>query len=635
MILQWFNANEATRIGVSLADQYFSRQGISPSPAARSRTLHAPDLEEFLAAILHRADREVRALRLNFYKRAKLANSFKWRLLENGVEQNVANDVTQRLIVHLSVVETSAVDVPLEPKPVRPPSKSVKDLLVQANQLMGRGAYEEAIEKYEQVTAVLPHHAVALNGLGAALSNLGRRQEGEACFYQAIKAEPDFADAHCNIGNVLFLKGQQAASEMHFRRAVNLNPRFVQARVSLGMTLAASSRLREAKLQFEHALKLEPHSGDAVTGLAFVATTEGRFEEAGEYLDQALRSNPRMAKALAMQANLKKMTRSDISWLHRAEQVAGGPIPPLEESELRFSIAKFHDDVGDFEQAFRNYERANNLLKSTAEPFEANVYKSFVDLMVRTYTPGVVGAANGMGSPSMTPVLVVGMPRSGTSLAEQIIASHHSAKGAGELAFWADVARENEARTKPWLPDDSGRMKLAESYLGVLKKKCGDALRIVDKAPVNADYLGLFHSVFPNARIIHMRRDPIDTCLSCYFQMLILSLNFTMDLSDLADYCREHHRLMAHWRSVLPAGTMLDVPYEELVADQAGWSRRILDFLGLDWDARVLNFHETKRAVATASFWQVRQRIYSDSVHRWRNYEKFLGPLKTLKKLPP
>jgi len=169
--------------------------------------------------------------------------------------------------------------------------------------------------------------------------------------------------------------------------------------------------------------------------------------------------------------------------------------------------------------------------------------------------------------------------------------------------------------------------------LRVLELKDGKALRVVDKAPVNADHLGLIHGVFPNARIIYMQRDPIDTCLSCYFQKFVLSMNFTLDLSDLADHYREHRRLMAHWRSVLPPGTILDVPYEELVADQEGWSRKILNFLDLGWDERVLDFHNTKRSVVTASFWQVRQRIYNDSVHRWRHYEKFIRPLLDLKGL--
>jgi hypothetical protein len=175
------------------------------------------------------------------------------------------------------------------------------------------------------------------------------------------------------------------------------------------------------------------------------------------------------------------------------------------------------------------------------------------------------------------------------------------------------------------------RKTLADAYLRVLERHSADAPRIVDKAPVNSDHLGVIHSVFPNARMIYMQRDPVDTCLSCYFQQFSIALNYTMDLSDLAHYYQEHQRLIAHWCAVLSPGTILQVPYAGLVADQEGWTRKILDFLDLEWDERCLDFHKTKRPVVTASYWQVRQKMYKDSVERWRNYEKFISPLLDLR----
>ena len=179
------------------------------------------------------------------------------------------------------------------------------------------------------------------------------------------------------------------------------------------------------------------------------------------------------------------------------------------------------------------------------------------------------------------------------------------------------------------------RKKFAQGYLEQLERHGADARHIVDKAPVNSDYLGLIHTLFPNGRIISMCRDPIDTCLSCYFQQFSPALNFAMDLKDLAHYCREQQRLMAHWRSVLPPGAILDVPYAGLIADQEGWSRRLLEFLGLAWDPRCLDFHRTERPVVTASYWQVRQKMYADSVQRWRHYRRFIGPLLSLRELDP
>jgi hypothetical protein len=227
------------------------------------------------------------------------------------------------------------------------------------------------------------------------------------------------------------------------------------------------------------------------------------------------------------------------------------------------------------------------------------------------------------------------MPRSGTSLVEQIAASHPSVGGAGELPFWTDALQEHESVLLQEPPGELLKNKLAESYLRALAGHSVDAQRIVDKTPVNSDYLGLIYSVFPNARIIYVRRDPIDTCLSCYFQQFSPALNFAMDMSDLAHYYGQHQRLMAHWRAVLPQGTILDVPYADLVSDQEAWTRKILDFLGLEWDERCLDFHKTKRAVVTASAWQVRQKIYKDSVERWRHYKKFISPLLGLRDLNP
>jgi tetratricopeptide (TPR) repeat protein len=629
MILESFNSREATRIGIALADLYVAAEGPNRTGQARISPGDGPGGD--LGGILERVDLEVRDLRLNFYKRAKLANSFKWRLLENGVERNVADQVTHQLALHLSVGRFSAPPRETNSVPDRPASRTAKDLLAQGNQCMARGEYAEAIEIYQDLTKIAPRDAIALNNLGAALSGIGRTKEAESYFYRAVKAKPDYPDAHSNIGNALMLKGQYDAAESYLRHALKLNPRLVQARVNLGLVLSFLSRLRDARAQLEKALKYAPGNPDALAGLARVHMSEGNFEQTGVLLGSALQTSPRMPRALALQAGLRKMTPSDGAWLASAEDVAGSDIAPLDESELRFAIAKCYDDIGNFKRAFQNYKRANELLKSIADPYAPEAYKGFVDDMIRTVTRDTVAHVADGASTSMKPVFVVGMPRSGTSLAEQIISSHPSAKGAGEMGFWADAVHEHETRIRAGKLDGSTRKKLAESYLRVLEAKTGDAPRIVDKAPVNSDYLGVIHSVLPNARIIYMDRDPIDTCLSCYFQKFVLSLNFTMDLSDLADYYRQHRRLMAHWSAVLPPGAILKVRYEELVLDQEGWSRKILEFLGLEWDERVLNFHETKRHVVTASFWQVRQKIYKNSVERWRNYEKFIGPLKDLK----
>jgi len=296
-------------------------------------------------------------------------------------------------------------------------------------------------------------------------------------------------------------------------------------------------------------------------------------------------------------------------------------------------MGKYHDDVGQFTHAFENYRDANELLKPIAKDYDRAARTAFVDQLIRLHSREKVAAAEGGGSESMKPVFVVGMVRSGTSLTEQIIASHPMAQGAGELDYWASVVHERRAAILQgqYALDEPAKKQLADGYLRTLEKVSSTALRVADKAPLNSDYVGIIHSIFPNARIIYMQRDPIDTCLSCYFQNLPLAHSFALDLSDLAHYYGEHGRLMNHWRNVLPQGSILEVPYEELVADQEAWTRRILDFIGLEWDTRCLDFQSTERSIATASSWQVRQKIFKSSVRRWRNYEKFIDPLLGLR----
>jgi len=378
-------------------------------------------------------------------------------------------------------------------------------------------------------------------------------------------------------------------------------------------------------------LKAAPRNAQALYGMGRIATLEGRFEEAETTFKRVLEIDPRMTNALAALPGIRKMTDADGEWLKRAEEIAASGISPLEEANMRFAIGKFCDDVNDFPRAFQNFKRGNELLKAVADDYDRKEYTRFVDDMIRVYSRASISTIGAAGSSSVKPVFVVGMPRSGTSLAEQIIASHPAAHGAGELDFWKNLTTKDTALTRGVLGEPS-RAKVAEEYLRLLESFSASASRIVDKGTINSDFLGLIYSVFPNARVIYMQRDPIDTCLSCYFQQFLMGINFSFDLSDLAHYYREHERMMAHWRAVLPPGFILDVPYEELVADQETWSRKMLDFIGLEWDARVLEFHTNKRQVNTASAWQVRQKVYQSSVARWRNYEKFIGPLKVLGK---
>jgi len=401
------------------------------------------------------------------------------------------------------------------------------------------------------------------------------------------------------------------------------------------MTLLALGRLRDATVPLERALTVAPRDVDALWALGQIAALEGRFADAEALYKRALDVDSNAHGSWAALARLRRMTPADSAWLEGAEACVTRGLAPHDEADVRFALGKYYDDVGDFKQAFRSYQRANELHKLAAEPYDRGARTRFVDDLIRAYTSETIGGTRAGASDSMRPVFVVGMPRSGTTLVAHIIHSHPAARSAGELAFWPDAVHKHAATLLQGPPDEALTRKLATGCLSVLAGRFPDPLRVVDKTPFNSDYLGIINSVFPKARIIYLRRDPIDACLSCYFQPFLPSLNFSMDLSDLAHYFHEHRRLMDHWRRMLPPEVLLEVPYAGLVDAQQEWTRRIVDFLGLPWDPCCLEFHTTERVVRTASYWQVRQPIYRESVGRWRNYEKFIGPLLDLRDRTP
>ena len=628
MMLDWFNAREAAEVGTALADQFAPHT----APAAkRGNKAVQGQSTDALQELLRRADSEVRKLRLNFYKKAKFANSFKWKLIENGVKPEVAKEVTQCLILHLSqkMADTAAGAGAAAASAVQPASGKIDSLLTRANKSFAEGDHAQAAALFSEFVEFVPRRPDVINSLGVALLELHRHQEAEQRYREAIEIDPGCVEALCNLASVL--QGDPQEAEEYVRRALRINPKHPGARTILGRTLAFTGRLHEAKAAFRKALKIAPNESDALLGLAQIERTEGRFDEAESLNKRVLKTNPKNPIAWAALNSTRKMTTADSDWLKGAEEIAGSGISLWEEAELRFAIGKYFDDVEDFARAFQNYRRANELLKTVAQKYDTQKHSRFADDMIRAYSQQAMSRIGDGGSASMKPILVVGMPRSGTSLTEQIIASHPTAKGAGEPEFWLNAARAHQSEMRQGILGEPARKKLAEEYLRVLERHCPGAQRVVDKTLINSDYLGFIHSVLPNARIIRMLRDPIDTCLSCYFQHFSTAMRFSMDLNDLADYYRVNQRLMNHWCNALPAGTILEVPYEELVVDQEAWTRKILDFLGLEWDERCLSFHETQRSVNTASAWQVRQKMYTQSSGRWRNYEKFIGPLKGLK----
>jgi tetratricopeptide (TPR) repeat protein len=626
----WFDSSEATGVGVALAADVSSTVTIrTRRPGEGTQKHNARDLQAFL----RRVDIDAGSLRLNVYKRARLASSFKLKLLEHGVDTQLAEDLTQLLVMRLSGAPTGLQSGAAQDSQTRTTRfkrvdfLEVERLLAEGKDQLKQSEHRKAANVFQKVIELMPTNPEALNGMGSAQWLLGCYRDAESYFRQAVAAAPDHPDALNNLGATLLARAEYQEAEAVLRRAIKAKPAFVDAQSNLGHALLILGRVSDAETLFTKILNSAPRHADALLGKGQLAKINGRFEEANKLFTHALEVKPHMPTAWAALAHTRKMTSADNQWLHGAEEILENGISALEEGDLRFALGKYFDDLGDYERAFQNYKRANQLVRVLAAKYDRDGRTRLIDDFIRVYSRQVLSAIPSDCS-STQPVFVVGMMRSGTSLVEQIIATHPSAKGAGELSFWNDAFLRNEAEIRKGILSESARNQLARRYLRTLQTYGVQAQRIVDKANVNSDYLGLIHTVLPSARFIYVHRHPIDTCLSCYFQPLSHSHGFKSDLSDLAHYYREHQRLMRHWRAVLPAGSWLEVPYRELVCDQERWSRKILDFLGLDWQPQCLNFHQTNRPVKTASAWQVRQRIYRSSVDRWRNYARYIGPLR-------
>ena len=376
---------------------------------------------------------------------------------------------------------------------------------------------------------------------------------------------------------------------------------------------------------------LEPDNAWANFGAGNAQRILSRLDEARRYYERAIALTPGISTFHRPLVEMKRI-REDDPQLTNMEDLAQRitSLPQNEQIELHFALAKAYDDLGRYEAAFEHLHDGNALKRRMVVYDEASQLGALRNIET-AFTSEAIAARRGRGNLSDLPIFIVGMPRSGTTLVEQMLASHRRVFGAGELTYTSELVASAQAAGKfPFdfaLLSDKELYDLGSLYLARLRPLAPSADRIIDKLPFNFGILGLIHLVLPKARIIHLRRDPVDTCFSCYANLFSQGIEFSNDLGELGRYYRAYQRLMAHWRRVLPQGAMLEVQYEELVADFETQSRRIVDYCGLEWDANCLLYYETKRAVRTASAAQVRQPLFSNSIGRWLPYKQQLQPL--------
>lgn len=541
---------------------------------------------------------------------------------------------------------------------------SVEAALFLGDLLVRLRKYDEATASYERF---LEHHPSSLQGwfgLGLTCLKRGDLKRAVTSYRKAAALQPDNAQAHNNVGNALLAMRDVRGAETAFRKALLLAPDLAEAHANLGVVLQGEGKFGGARKCYQAALTQMAHNADLHSRLASTMEMLGDFEGAINHCDQAASIEPgnpefRVKKARVLQkmgehAQVDQLLTPDIisgsasisarvifaesglrlgnepQALSLLEDALGQDnLSPFDRQRLHSSLGMVYDRKGKFDTAFMHFTRANQLKTGT---FDLEEHERYIKSLIQTFTRDFLAHTPRGNSAAEQPVFVVGMPRSGTSLVEQLLASHPEVHGVGEkedigrLASELAVGASNGCPVNPANLTQEKLAAMAQDYLTILREERSDAKRITEKMPHNFLHLGLIEMLFPRARVIHVKRDPLDTCLSCYFQQFNDAHAYTHDLATLGKYYKLYEAMMRHWERALTL-PLLEVRYESLVENQEIESRRLIAFCGLEWDERVLRFHETRRNVATPSFEQVRQPMYKKSVQRWRNYEPHIAPL--------
>jgi tetratricopeptide (TPR) repeat protein len=537
--------------------------------------------------------------------------------------------------------------------------------------LFEEGRLEEALVHCREAVRHRPNFPEGHTNLGIVYCGLGRRAEAKACFAEALRLNPDLAVACNNMGQVVQEDGNLEESIAWYRRSLELAPNAVVVQCNLASVLKEQGKLHEAIAHYDMALRLDPNSADAHNGRGWVRHEQGHLEEALDHYRKAiqLRSNfamahcnlgilleefgdmegaqhcfreavrhdPGHAKAHALLAALlgDKLSEADLAAMRRL--VTAPNLNERKRSALHFGLAHVLDARGDYTGAAEHLRQANALGLAVwarrGQPYDPAEHERSIAWMIAACTPAFFERARDFGQETERPVFIVGLPRSGTTLTEQILGSHSQVYGAGELSLTSDTLEPLTRILDLNAPavEGLGRLdretarRLAQHHLDQLDALNREAPRIVDKTPENYIYLGLLAVLFPRARFIHCRRDLRDVAVSCWMTQF-RCIRWANDPAHIASRIQAYERLMAHWRQVLPV-RWLDVRYEETVTDLEGVARRLVAWCGLDWEPACLAFHEGRRTVRSASLTQVRRPIYTHAVARWKNYERELAPM--------
>jgi tetratricopeptide (TPR) repeat protein len=511
------------------------------------------------------------------------------------------------------------------------------------------GRVPDAIAALQLALASNPRYADAHFHLGIALEKLGDIRGAIVAYDRATELLPSLTEAWFRAGALVYTLGYRDEAIGCFRRAAATGGKTSFGRLGKARALLTEDRNQEAELVLRKTLALDPRNAMAHDLLGNLLSELGRFDEARECFERAIAIAPLLAGSYYDLVRSRRVTSNDEGLLQRMEAALATPgLEAAQRLRLHLAIGKAADDLGDYALAMQHFDAADGVRRGSGA-FDSAAFSMEVDRLIARCTPELMARAPQIGSDDATPVLIIGMPRSGTTLVEQIVSMHPEVGAGGELNFWnergatwhrsdsaGNAADGNETpfvSTKLQATEFLANEFLAEAaadYLGVLRAIAPKAARVTDKMPFNFLWAGLIHLTFPRATIIHCRRAAVDTALSIHQTHFHPTLAFPTGGAELVAYFRDYQRITDHWRSVLPADRFLEVDYEELTREPEPVIRRIIAACGLTWHDACLRPESNPRAVKTPSKWQTRQPIYRTSVARWRRYEPWLGPLRAL-----
>ena len=567
------------------------------------------------------------------------AEAFRQARKLNPTRQQTRMKLGQALLHMGQVEEARAVHVEIKES-----SQDVKDI-AKAAELEKEEKYEEAEEIYRQILTRHPDNVSAIR----LWARLGIRQEqyasAERLLQQAVKVAPGFSLAWSDLCTVQFKQDKFDDATNSARQLIKLEPRSPNGHIWLGVASASAGYHRSAIESYDKALEIAPDHFGALCGKGNACRTIGDQDESIAAFRRSIKANPLHAEAYWSLANLKTFRFADQEVDDMLVLVGDERIPPEGQVQLHNALGLEFEGRKEYDRAFEFIDRGNKIRREQ-EFYDRVDNEEKIDLSIEIFTKEFLEESAGHGCPDPAPIFIVGLPRSGSTLLEQILSSHSRVDGTHELHDLAQTIRANPTLTNvdvryPQSLNNlraDGFNRLGSEYIERTRRHRGSRPFFTDKNPNNFEHVGLLHLILPNGKIINARRHPLDSCFSTYKQLFAQGQSFSYDLVELGEYYLQYQRLMDHWHDVLP-GKVLDVQYEEVVADLEGQVRRILGHCNLDFEESCLRFHETSRSVQSASSEQVRRPIYSSAVNTWRHYEPHLGALievlePLLKELP-